>query len=262
MKKIAALIMVLAMMLSCTAFAEPTLLADFGDENTLVYAREIAYEVADNGLDLKEELQKPDGGCIAELYKGYEEVLSGNSTAYWRSYIPLDDEVLYPYLKKSLCFDGQYYKSNKLLGMREANDNTPISADLQSLKPFIGICRSLSIALWDKQDMDQLEEIINTQIEGKIDEFCIDFELAKLYVKMHKAESKEDYLRIRPDVEAVLQVIPQQGESIKLLGDIEWAAGDRAKAVEYYGKAQDLTSNGLLLLDIQKKKEAYANENL
>ena len=44
MKKIVALIMVLAMMLSCTAFAEPTLLAEFGDENTLVYAREIAYE--------------------------------------------------------------------------------------------------------------------------------------------------------------------------------------------------------------------------
>ena len=44
MKKIVALLMVLAMMLSVTAFAEPTLLADFGDENTLVYDRDIAYE--------------------------------------------------------------------------------------------------------------------------------------------------------------------------------------------------------------------------
>lgn len=43
MKKIAALLMVLAMMLSCTAFAEPTLLADFGTDNTLEYAREVAY---------------------------------------------------------------------------------------------------------------------------------------------------------------------------------------------------------------------------
>ena len=41
MKKIVALIMVLAMMLSCTALAEPTLLVDFGDENTLVYNREV-----------------------------------------------------------------------------------------------------------------------------------------------------------------------------------------------------------------------------
>ncbi len=44
MKKIVALIMVLVMMLSCTALAEPTLLVDFGDENTLVYNREIVPE--------------------------------------------------------------------------------------------------------------------------------------------------------------------------------------------------------------------------
>nr|MBR4280903.1 hypothetical protein [Clostridia bacterium] len=43
MKKIVALLMLVAMMLTTVAFAEPTLLADFGDENTLVYAREIAY---------------------------------------------------------------------------------------------------------------------------------------------------------------------------------------------------------------------------
>ena len=47
MKKIVALVMVLAMLLTCTAFAEPTLLADFGDDNTLVYAREIAYEAGE-----------------------------------------------------------------------------------------------------------------------------------------------------------------------------------------------------------------------
>lgn len=40
MKKIVALVMVLAMMLSCTAFAEPTKI-EFGTENTLVYNREI-----------------------------------------------------------------------------------------------------------------------------------------------------------------------------------------------------------------------------
>ena len=41
MKKIVALIMVLAMMLSCTAFAEPTKLDEFGTDNTLVYNREV-----------------------------------------------------------------------------------------------------------------------------------------------------------------------------------------------------------------------------
>ena len=44
MKKIAALLMALLMLLGTVALAEPTLLAEFGDDNTLVYAREIAYE--------------------------------------------------------------------------------------------------------------------------------------------------------------------------------------------------------------------------
>lgn len=51
MKKIVALVMVLAMMLTCTAFAEPTQLAEFGNENTLVYAREIAYADVDADVD-------------------------------------------------------------------------------------------------------------------------------------------------------------------------------------------------------------------
>lgn len=51
MKKIVALVMVLAMLLTCTAFAEPTLLADFGDDNTLVYAREILYAETDADVD-------------------------------------------------------------------------------------------------------------------------------------------------------------------------------------------------------------------
>ena len=52
MKKFLALVMAAAMLLSCVAFAEPTLLADYGNENTLVYAREIAFEETEEKLDL------------------------------------------------------------------------------------------------------------------------------------------------------------------------------------------------------------------
>ena len=218
--------------------------------------------IATEGLDLAAELDNGNLEIFREFYQGYEELQFSASASYWRTFIPLDDDLLYPYLKKTLCYDGRYYTANKLLGMRAGASETPASQELNSLKPLIDICRKLSVALWDKQDMEQLEEIIRTEIDGKFDEFCIDFELAKLYVKMHKASSREDYLNIRQDVEAVLKVLPNQGECIKVLGDIEYEAGDRAKAIELYEKAEQLTSNGLLLLDIQKKKEAYSNDNL
>lgn len=50
MKKIVSLFMVMAMLLGCTALAEATPLADFGTENTLVYAREVAYEAGETDL--------------------------------------------------------------------------------------------------------------------------------------------------------------------------------------------------------------------
>lgn len=218
--------------------------------------------LAKNGLDLKEEMARGNWELMQQLYGEYEELQFNPVTSYWRLFIPLEDELLYPYAKKALCYDGQYYKANKILTLRAGNDNNPLSADLEGLKPYINACRKLSVALWDNQDMDELEQILNTEIEGVFDEFCIDFELAKLYVKMHKAAGEEDYAEIRQDAESILNILPDQGETLKVLGDIEHAAGRHDKALEYYTRAEQLTSNGLILLDIQKKKEAYSNENL
>lgn len=51
MKKIVALFMALLMLLGTVALAEPTLLEDFGDENTLVFAREVTYAETDADVD-------------------------------------------------------------------------------------------------------------------------------------------------------------------------------------------------------------------
>lgn len=51
MKKIVALFMALLMLLGTVALADATPLADFGDENTLVYAREVSYAETDAEVD-------------------------------------------------------------------------------------------------------------------------------------------------------------------------------------------------------------------
>ena len=51
MKKIVALFMALLMLLGTVALADATPLADFGDENTLVYAREVSYADTDADVD-------------------------------------------------------------------------------------------------------------------------------------------------------------------------------------------------------------------
>lgn len=50
MKKILALVLAAMMLLACTAFAEPAKI-EYGTENTLKYAREIAYEAVEEGAE-------------------------------------------------------------------------------------------------------------------------------------------------------------------------------------------------------------------
>ena len=50
MKKILALVMAAMMLLACTAFAEPTKI-EYGDDNTMVFAREVAYEAEPGDVD-------------------------------------------------------------------------------------------------------------------------------------------------------------------------------------------------------------------
>lgn len=218
--------------------------------------------VAEEGLDLKAALENMNTELLNSVYEDYEELQFDEMVSYWGAFIPIDDELLYPYLKKLICFDGEYYKANKLINLRTTSVKKPLSEELNSLRPLIDVCRSLSVALWDKQDMAELKNIINAEIKEKEYGFCIDFELAELYLRMYEASCSEDYEEIRKDVQAILDVSPKQGECMKLLGDIEYETGNIDNAMSYYNEAETLTSNGLLLLDIRKKKEAYCNGNL
>ena len=66
MKKIVALFMALLMLLGTVALADATPLADFGDENTLVYAREVSY--ADTDADVDALGNAPNSGKVPNTY--------------------------------------------------------------------------------------------------------------------------------------------------------------------------------------------------
>lgn len=218
--------------------------------------------VTEMGVDLKKEIEAGNHQAITPFYKEYEKLQRDSFKIYGRAFIRLDDELLYPFLKKLIAYDGEYYRANGLLNMREESVYEPLSEDLKRLKPVIQLCRRLSVALWDYEDMMEVEHILNTKIRGKYNDFCIDFKLADIYVKMHKAYTNDDYVQIKNDISEILAIIPDQGECIKVLGDIAYKSNNMEDAMNYYDKAQQIITNGLLLLDIKKKKEAYYNENM
>ncbi|MBQ4596074.1 MAG: Hsp70 family protein, partial [Firmicutes bacterium] len=217
--------------------------------------------IESEGIDLDKELEAGNFDLINDIYKEFEKLQYDELAAKWGAFIPIEDDLLYTYINKAMRYDGQYYKTNKFLRLRAAEKKAPLSAEIESMRPVIDICRKLSIALWDDRDFDSIEKIINTEIEGKNYGFCIDFELAKLYLKMHKAEGEDDYDAVKTEIEKILKLIPDQGECIKLLGDIAYLKGSLKEAAGYYEKAENITTNGLLLLDIRKKKEEITIEN-
>ena len=57
-----------------------------------------------------------------------------------------------------------------------------------------------------------------------------------------------------------MEQFPLRGECMKVLGDVELQRGRLREALKYYKYAEELVNNGLLLLDIDKKKRSLTYE--
>lgn len=221
---------------------------------------ELKKEIRQLDISLKKMLSQEDFMTISKLYEDYVICQFNHDVLFWDVFIPLDDDLLYPILMKLICYDGQYYKAQKVLQLRNRTRKDPESEDLEKLQSLILLCKRLSIALWDQEDITSVKAILKEKVVDEIDFFCIDIELCRCYVLMHEVKEYNDCYALRSRLQMLLEKIPEQGEIIKLLGDIELKLGNKDIAIDYYDRAAELTHNGLVLLDIQKKKEAYNNE--
>lgn len=174
---------------------------------------------------------------------------------FGKVYVAIEDQYLYPILKKLICYDGKYYVANKILQLRKKVKDCELTEELKQIEQWISLCRDISIALWDKQDIDQAERILN---ELEHDTFCIDVELCKMYVLYHKAESISDYVYLQQQLLNILKRCQEQGEVLKLLGDVEMWFGNKNIAAQYYNRAEEVLDNGLVLLDMKKRGHSVA----
>ena len=59
--------------------------------------------------------------------------------------------------------------------------------------------------------------------------------------------------------ESLLEEYPGNVDIIKATGDIRWLEGDKAAATKIYDSIYDGTNDGLIRLDIEKKRRIFAN---
>lgn len=203
--------------------------------------------------------EREDYAAIGALYQDYLELQFDRSYRMWQIFVAIDDELLYPILKKLICFDGKYYDAAKILKLRQTKRTESEPASFTRLRDLIRICRNLSVALWDKEDYKELNRILKEDVRAE-EIFCINIELARLYALLHHAENRQHYTEIKQKAKRLLEKVPKQGECLKILADAELGLGNHQNAERLYDEAYSLTSNGLVRLDITRKKGACRRE--
>lgn len=215
--------------------------------------------IREEKVDLKVLTEAYDHEAIGELYEEYMELQFSRSLQFWKVFVPLEDELLYPILVKLVCCDGEYYTADKILNLRAESGRSAMSEELSRLTELIDICRQLSIAIWDEQDLAEVKMILENAEDTGF--FCVDLELARLSVMLQEAGDKEAYVAVKARAEELLERLPNQGECMKLLADAEYELGNRETAMKIYEQALERTSNGLVCLDINRRKGMYGSES-
>lgn len=216
-------------------------------------------KIKEEDINLKNLTDLYDYEAIGELYAEYLELQFSRSLRFWKVFIPLEDELLYPILVKLVCCDGEYYTADKILALRAESGRSAMSEELSRLTELIDSCRQISIALWDEQDFGAVKRILDNSSDTGF--FCVDLELARLSVMVHQAEDTDAYQKVKKQAQRLLEKLPNQGECMKLLADAEYELGNKETAMELYDQALEQTSNGLVCLDINRRKGTYRSES-
>jgi len=223
--------------------------------NGLLLNETIKRSIQKRKIDLDYLLEQNEHKKILEFYNDClnKQLITNNN--HLNIYLQLEDKLLKPLLKSFICYKGQYYIAEKILEKKKETKQK-----YEDVYQLIHICKQLSIALWDKQEIDLVRNYVVMYRSIYNNSFCIDIELAECYIMINEASKESDYKSIRRKLLYIMEICSDNGECIKLLADIETLLGNDILAEELYSKAKNCTNNGIVLLDI-KKKEAERNEN-
>ena len=105
-------------------------------------------------------------------------------------------------------------------------------------------CRELSIARYDKKDLELLQSLVD-EYEIKYSNL-LDIHRAKLWIKEQEAESIDDFKVIDEYSDEILKVYPFDGETMAFQARAKMECGQEQEAMNLYRKSIDNTRNGLI----------------
>ena len=137
---------------------------------------------------------------------------------------------------------GQYYEINKYLDIRKVQEKQ-LPNDFEDIEKLQDICRELSIARYDKKDVDLVESLISKYDDVYPD--LLDIYRAKVWLLESNADCFEDFENIDKYCNQILKIYPFDGEIMASQAKAKLELGERENALKLYRKSVDNTRNDL-----------------
>lgn len=197
-------------------------------------------------LSLVDSSSKEKLAVLDNLFCVYYDKQLSYSMKYWQRYLDIGDDYFYAALYNMIYYRSNFSAANKLLKIYKSGGNTP-DERIRNLWSVVEKVREIKARMVYK-DYDKAKALID--------------EAVKLYpdskdVKIYNAEIKvinNEFSEARELITELLKEYPGEDRLKKALGDIAFKNGDKETADKYYDDIMKNSNDGLLMLDIRKKR--------
>lgn len=181
-------------------------------------------------VDLQKLLEDKQFDALNRLFEDYYRLLDNPYFNAHNIEMVLPNEIRFA-AAENLVFQGRYFKVGS------------ISED-ERVQEQIAFCRSLSAAIYDEQDLEKAEGILDTGGEYRD---LIDYARGRLWCLCQRATDPEGRASAEAFAEEAIETFGRDGELLCYEGQLRFADGDEAGAKAFFEEGVQKTRNGFLL---------------
>ncbi len=211
----------------------------------------IEKKIKENNIDVNSLLDassKEKLAVLDDLYSCFYDKQLITSFRYWENYIDIGDDNLYAAIFNLIYYRNDFTSANKILKVYQDAGNK-VEGKLAELWQVVVKAREIKAQMLYK-NYDKAEALINEAVKEY--PYCKDIKLYNMEIKVIRKEFDE----AKSLIEKLLCEYPDNDRCKKALGDIAYYNDDMETAEKYYKDIMKNSRDGLLHLDIRKKRGA------
>ena len=227
---------------------------DFVDKLGAYLELKIRGKIRKEKLDIASMMNPGDPDQLAALYRLFEKYYEYQMGVpkVWEGYVDIGDDLVEAALFALFYHKNDYRSAMKIMNIREINQH-PDTDRIRAFKDMVIRVRKVKA----EQIYGHYENGIALAEEGLgLYPDCRELLIRKEMMKLEMAGKDEDKIgEVEGRIRDLLERFPEDDLCMKTLGDIAWLRGNKEEADKYYDWVMKKSLNGLLHLDITKKRE-------